>query len=88
MVADNLSVFILKKSQDAAFMFFDAPSVLGIAIGIAGISIINLDYSKLNRIILLPIPVFYVWIVGLFEGYLWVLEGRLTLSLMALRISA
>jgi len=37
----------------------------------------NLDYRNLNRIVPSPLPVFYIRIVGLVEGY-WGLGGRST----------
>src|ERR1700679_1108750 len=83
---DNLAVFIFKESENTTFRFFNACGVLGIAIGIARVSIIDFDNSKVNRIIFSPLPVFYIWIVGLFEGYLYRLEGGLTLSLMVIRV--
>jgi hypothetical protein len=73
---DNLPIFIFQKSQNTAFVFRDTPTLLGIAIVVARISIINFDYSKLNRVILAPLPMFYIRIVGLPEGYSWRLGCR------------
>ena len=86
---DNLAVFVFEEGQNTACSFCGTLIVPGFSIAvIGGISVINLDYRNLNSVVPLPLPVFYTWIVGLFECYSWEFEGRLTLSLMIVRIRA
>lgn len=77
---DNLAVFVFKESQNTAFIFF-VLKVIGITIEIAGVSILDSNYSKLNCIVLLPLPVFYIGIVRLIEGNLWGIESRSMLNI-------
>jgi hypothetical protein len=68
MTVDNLAIFIFEKGQNTIISFGSAFVVHRITIAIAGISIIDLDYGKLNGIILPPLPMFYAWIVLLSKG--------------------
>jgi len=76
MITNNITVFIFKESQNTSFFLCDTLRliVIGFAIAVIGISIMNLDYRNLNHIIPSPFPVFDIQIVRLVEGY-WSLRG-------------
>ena len=78
---DNLAIFIFKESQNTIFLCFDTPIIIEISIAVARISITNLDDRKLSHVVLLPLPVLYIWIVRLSKGCSCGLEDRITVSL-------
>jgi hypothetical protein len=61
VMSDNPTIFVFKERQNSCFSVCSTIIFIGTVIAITGmISIVNLDYSKLSGIILLPLPVFYI----------------------------
>lgn len=81
---NNLAIFVFKESQDTTFLSFGTPVILQVgitlAVTVSRISIVKFDYRKLSFVILSPLPVLYLWIVSLFEGYSWGFGDRLAVS--------